>query len=271
MLKAAPFRGVPMRRPVPRTPPTAFNPDIFKMVDELRTMHTRLDGGIKLVEQVLKTFEQVKQGNPGKPGHPGVDGKNVTDVQVRAAVRALYVQPKDGVSPTIDEIMATLLQSKKLIRLIQGNMTPGKDGIAPKAEEVVAMVFAEMEKMGISLKSLKSIETRMAEVRNHVATNTGMRGGGDTIVAGTGVTITNTVNGNKRISASGSGASLTRETPVGAVDGSNTIFTVAHTPVFVLIDRLNSVDGYGYTYAAPTITVDPLAPPVQAIFSFYNA
>lgn len=69
----------------------------------------------------------------------------------------------------------------------------------------------------------------------------------------------------------GSGASLTAETPVGTVNGVNTTFTVSHTPVFVMVDGLLRVSGYGYTYAAPTITTDPLAPPAQNITSFYNA
>ncbi len=72
-------------------------------------------------------------------------------------------------------------------------------------------------------------------------------------------------------SGGGSGTTLTAETPVGTVDGVNTIFTVAHTPIFMEIDGMIRVNGYGYTYAAPTITTDPLTPPVQSIISFYNA
>lgn len=67
------------------------------------------------------------------------------------------------------------------------------------------------------------------------------------------------------------GATLSSETPVGAVNGVNTVYTVTHTPVFVVIDGLTRNQGYGYTYVAPTITVDPLTPPVQNIVSFYNA
>lgn len=72
-------------------------------------------------------------------------------------------------------------------------------------------------------------------------------------------------------SITSSGATLTAETPVGTVNGVNTTFTVAHAPVFVEIDGMCRVAGYGYTYAAPTITTDPLTPPVQSITSFYNA
>lgn len=71
--------------------------------------------------------------------------------------------------------------------------------------------------------------------------------------------------------SSSTGSTLSTEVPVGVIDGSNNIFTVTHTPVFVMIDGNTRVEGYGYTYAAPTITVDPLLAPTQAIISFYNA
>ena len=67
------------------------------------------------------------------------------------------------------------------------------------------------------------------------------------------------------------GATVTKETPTGTIDGSNNIFTVSNEPVFVEVDGLLRVAGYGYTYAGGTITVDPLAPPLQSIVSFYNA
>lgn len=72
-------------------------------------------------------------------------------------------------------------------------------------------------------------------------------------------------------SGSGTGTTLTAETPIGTINGVNTTFTVAHTPVFVEIDGMLRVSGYGYTYAAPVITTDALTPPVQSIISFYNA
>lgn len=70
----------------------------------------------------------------------------------------------------------------------------------------------------------------------------------------------------------GSGATLTEETPTGTIDGSNNIFNVGHTPVFLEIDGKLRTEGYGYTYDSGTgdITVDPLIAPVQSILSFWN-
>ena len=64
---------------------------------------------------------------------------------------------------------------------------------------------------------------------------------------------------------------LANETPVGAVDGSNTLFTVSNTPKFVIIDGMFRVAGFGYTYSAGLITVDATNAPILGgfILSFY--
>lgn len=64
---------------------------------------------------------------------------------------------------------------------------------------------------------------------------------------------------------------LTIEIPTGVVNGVNTVFTVSHAPVFVAIDGQTRIAGYGYTYAAGTITTDALTPPTEKIVSFYLA
>lgn len=69
----------------------------------------------------------------------------------------------------------------------------------------------------------------------------------------------------------GGGTTLTAEVPVGTVNGSNTSFTVSHTPLFIIIDGMFKIVGQGYTFSNPTITTDALNPPVNFIESYYNA
>lgn len=252
----AQFRGVPLRRPTPTPLGSAFNPDIFKMIQELyalHALHDKFTTGIDLVNRALATFESVKQGRPGLPG------KNATDAQVRAAVRTLYVQPKDGEAPSAEEVAAHLLKSKQLRKMIELSMKPGKDGTLPPSEELAAQVFAEMEKMGISLENLKNIETRMAEIRNHVATKDTWRGGGDTIAAGAGIGIT-VANGVKTISSVQGTSSIT-----GAVNGTNRIFIAATTPTIVFTEGGHFVNGFGVTITGLTIVFDAGLAPQQWI------
>lgn len=84
----------------------------------------------------------------------------------------------------------------------------------------------------------------------------------------------NSLTGRLLVDSGGSaGSTLTVETPTGTVDDSNVTFTVAHTPLFIVVNGGIYVAGTGiYTsYVAGTIT---LASPVGTggfIRSFYNA
>ena len=67
-----------------------------------------------------------------------------------------------------------------------------------------------------------------------------------------------------------SGSAMQTEVPTGSVNGSNTVFTVSNTPVFVIIDGVVRVEGFGYSYDGGTITVNALVPPQEFIRSYYN-
>lgn len=60
------------------------------------------------------------------------------------------------------------------------------------------------------------------------------------------------------------------ETPSGTINGTNTVFTVSNTPVYVVIDGLTYVEGFGYTYLAGTITTSVLVAPTSYIRSVYS-
>lgn len=79
-------------------------------------------------------------------------------------------------------------------------------------------------------------------------------GAGYTYLAGT-ITLDNPIGTGGFIrSAYGSGISV--ETPTGTVDDSNTTFTVANEPLYIVINGAQYFAGAGYTYLAGTITLD---------------
>lgn len=205
------------------------------MMDELRKMHAALAPAIELAKKALATFEAIKQGTPGMPGthgKPGIPGKNVTPAEVEAAVIKHLKQPENGVSPTAEAIAEEVLKSKKLFKFIQKRLKKGEDGKAPEMDSIVGMVIGEIAKQGLPIEMIKGLDGKISEIRNHVALagavygkDTWARGGGDTVEAGTGITITTTVNGQKQISASGSSSSYltATQTPNGVI----TVFTFA--------------------------------------------
>ncbi len=73
------------------------------------------------------------------------------------------------------------------------------------------------------------------------------------------------------VTSTGSGSTLTPETPAGTVNGVNTTFTVANEPVLLFTDGIQRISPTDYTYSLGTIEMNALIPPVQSIISYYNA
>lgn len=265
MLRGTPIRTrmTPVRRPQATPAPTQGSPfDILRAIDEVRNLYGALKDGMAKVDKALELFASVKQGPPGVPGaardgKPGRHGTDVSQEMVDAAVQRYMIQPKDGISPDMGEIISSVVASKKFAGMIKNAMrsaAPTDLPEMPTAEEIATMVLAQIQD---ALPTKEHVDARIAEVRNHIATKEGgWRGGGDTVVAGTGISIVNTVNGNKQIIATGGGG-ISFETPAGNVDNSNTVFTVANTPLYIIVNGAQYRVGNGIftSFMAGTITL----------------
>lgn len=216
------------------------------------------------VERALEAVYRIKEGPAGPEGTRGPQG--MEGIRGPVGLSGIDGRPgtdgKDGVSPDPKAVAAVLKKTVlAYLKTYAKDGPPGKDG--PQLEEVLT-AFAEQLARGtkkLPLEAIAGLEGRLAEMRNHVARQSGMRGGGDTVVAGPGVTITNTVNGNKRISATASVPVW--KTPPESPDGVTTIFTVSSIPSEVVADGATFFDGAGYTYAAGQITF--VNPPTQYV------
>ncbi len=211
-------------------------------------MYLQLKAGLDALEQLKKT------GFKGRTGDPGISGRNVTQKEVEMTVQKFLVQPKDGTSPTAETVASVLMSSGKFWKKLASFAKKGEDGKNADASSVANEVMKMLEDQGLHPAK---IEQRIAEVRNHVANyGSAMRGGGDTVVAGSGVTITNTANGNKEISASGS--SFTVLTITGTIDDSNVTFTAVSQPALLNINGAfykTTGGAITWTYLAGTITI----------------
>lgn len=195
-----------------------------------------------------KTIQKGEKGEDAKVDYE----KLVQDVLTRVP------KPKDGTTPI------------KGVDYFDG--TPGKPGAKGKdavldPDEVFNTLFHPEKGKKLSLKHIDGLDQTIEIMKNHISRGY-QYGAGDTVEAGSGISIV-VVDGKKQISATSTG--ISSETPTGAVNGSNTSYTVANEPLFVIIDGMFRISGQGYTYAALTISVDPLAPPVQYIKSYYSA
>jgi hypothetical protein len=69
----------------------------------------------------------------------------------------------------------------------------------------------------------------------------------------------------------GSGGSTQVETPTGDVDGVNVSYTVANTPLYIIVDGISKFETLHYTLSGLDITIVDGAPPAQYIRSVYSA
>lgn len=169
-------------------------------------------------EQGIKG-EKGDKGDKGEQGEAGMDGFMPDINSVAAEVLSRIRQPEDGKDADIHMIAGAVVDSIKKRKLLKGEHIEGWQD-----PEVLL---------------------------NRFHARGGVRGGGDTVEAGSGVTITRS-NGKATITASGSG--VTFETPTGTVNGSNKTFTATATPKYIVADGVTYFENDGYTLAGLTIT-----------------
>lgn len=239
-----------------------LTPDVMRSIADLYKIYDEFSRGLEIVKQAHANFESVKQGVPGmagtsgrhgKDGKDGRDGMNVTPEMVQEAVSRLYVQPKDGAAPDEEQVAQAIMASPKFLKFLKKSMNPGKEGILPDMDLLTSKILEEVRKQ---LPDPSAWDNKLAEMRDSIRRESTWRGGGDTVVAGSGVTITNTPNGNKRIAATGSG--FTVITVTGVIDDSNTTFTVASQPTLLNINGQfyqKTGGAITWTYVAGTITI----------------
>lgn len=239
--------------------------ELQKLYETHKADHTALILEIgKRLEYLDKLIAQVyvmQKGEKGDTPIAGVhypipkDGVSVDHEKVVQDVLAKIPQPKDGKDAVIDD---------KLIARI-AKLTKGKDGKAPTLDEVVKHI-----KENLTVEHIPGLKREIDLVHNQLAgkiygKDTLIRGGGDTVEAGTNITITK-VNGKSRISSSGGGGILT---PTGAVDGSNTVFVFASTPSIITVDNgraMQKVSSDGTVNWTGTTTVTLTVAPTFDIF-----
>ena len=152
-----------------------FKKEYHSIVDEI-------NGVFKYSKKVLSEVKKGDKGDKGKDGYTPIKGKD-------------YFDGKDGYTP---------IKGKDYFDGKDGK--DGRDGKDTDEEIIIEKVFELLQsgKKKLSTKHLSDftdgLEQTLRPIRSLMA---GFRGGGDTVVAGTGIAITTNANGNKIISSTG--------------------------------------------------------------------
>ena len=193
--------------------------ELQKLIESAKNTHDaftqQAEATLKRLEQKMESLTMPAKGDKGDMPIAGVhfpipkDGKH----------------GKDGETPSIDYgiIIKTVLKNIP---------TPknGKDGESVNAEDIAKEI---VKKKLIKGEHIDGYDATMKAFSRQLAgkiygKDTLIRGGGDTVAAGSGVTITTDVNGKKVIAATGSGHTFVYNEVLG---GSGTAFTFATAPI----------------------------------------
>lgn len=189
-------------------------------------------------------------------GEPGKDAPRLDENRVAEKAARLVPRARDG-RDADEEVVAKKVLAK-IPKAKDG--LPGKDAVLD--HEVLAKKVAQKLKTDIKLKPehIEGLDEMMESYWKKVRAQSKsgiMRGGGDTVLAGTGITITRDSVGRSTITAINPGGGLTYLAVVnGTIDNSNTVFIFAKPPTIVVVNGASYINGSGVTISSTTATLD---------------
>lgn len=238
--------------------------DRMKAVEDKLNKIIDLDNEYKqaigeLKREAINVIKNIKIGPPGK------DGESVDKEEVIESVLERIPTPE-----IIDEeklakrIIKSIPENKANLKIIQESVE-----IDPMAiiEKILALPD---DKFKLTTKHIDGLQQTIDAIKNQVGRRGYLHGGGDTVKAGTNITITTNSNGQKVINSTGGGGNFSdEEVPVGLINGVNTTFAIANVPItgslkVYLNGQLLSVVGGDYALSIKTITM-ATAPPTTSI------
>lgn len=203
----------------------------------------------KFLEESAKTngnLEKIKQGPPGARGVPGMPGQTYTMEHIVQEVMRMVRLPKDGKPADENKIAKRVLgQVQKLMPKFDK-----EDVLQETLSRIVTGKIIKPEHIDGLLQTLRSHQEQIRSKGAYI------HGGGDSVLAGTNVTITK-VGSRKVISASSAG--ITIIAVAGTKDDSNVTFTAASEPKLLNINGAfyqKTGGTYTWSYAAGTITLN---------------
>ena len=189
-----------------------INDKINEVDKELSTRVKQLDDKISEVTDTIKQAESYAiqmitdiQSIPQLQGADGEDGMDADEEKIiEEVLKKIPAPEKVDIKAISSEVLKNIPESKPSLKIIQEAIDPQTiiDKIA-NLEDKKQLKLTVDDIAGLS----KSIETSVSRSKQY------LHGGGDTVVAGTNITIDTLSNGTKRINSTGGG---------GTPGGSNT-------------------------------------------------
>lgn len=227
---------------------------------------------------IASHIETVKQGLPGKDADEEAVVQKVKDkfpTKDSIVQEVLSQIPK---AEKVDEesltkrILKALPENKASLKIIQEQFEVDPMSVI---EKIMALPPEKLKKLKLKKENIDGLEQTMSAFNNQLGRGY-LHGGGDTVQAGTNITIVKNSAGKSVISSTG-GAGFTILTTLSTVDGSNQSFVFSAAtaqPSLVVVDgiQLTVLDNNGATQwswnsGTKTVTLST-PPPINSIFAY---
>lgn len=191
---------------------TELNKKHEVLLTSVATVKGLVEENKRQVSRVLNLPEgkRGERGPIGERGLTGKDGKNGID-------------GKDGYTPIKGKDYFTKEDKEEItIGVLARVRTPkdGEDAVVDKEEIANSVISLIKEKQLLDTDSVKGLRGELTSYRNQMAMKqAGQHGGGDTVVAGSGITLTRLPNGTTQINATGGGTGTVTGVLIATANG----------------------------------------------------
>lgn len=192
---------------------------IAKLISEVRSLQKQVLGQVQSVKADAQTVVAERRrvlslpkgdkGDKGDRGPAGINGRDGKD----------GAPGKDGLTPTKGKDYNTKEDQEAFLMKILARIRTPKDGqdAVIDEEKIIDEIINRIQKdKKLKTSDIAGLNEEIASYRNQLARKqAGQHGGGDTVVAGTNITIDTNANGTKTINSTGGVSLETDGTPNG--------------------------------------------------------
>lgn len=199
--------------------------EIDRRMSQMHAMAAHLETGLARLDDYAKEWKALKKGDKGDAGM-SPDFVQVVDALMKQVAPKLGELDDERLKRIAKEVVAVMPKPKK--------GKAGKDAPAvsmPTKEEMIGHLMEVLKEGKVKIKAehieglKEGLEQTLGPIRSLAA---GFRGGGDTVAAGSNITLTKDSVGNVVINAvAGSGSNVATQKLTGVQSGSNVTIDLA--------------------------------------------
>jgi len=232
----------------------------LKIVSDLVQMHKVLLTKLDKLEEIEPSFRQPE------------DGKDytLTEDDKRDIASRVNIPIVDRIIEKTETIVEKPIEIIKIIETVDREEI--KEEILeevlnkiPKEKDVFEEVTKHPNKK-LYPKHITGLEQTLHAFETQLKSKGGyLHGGGDTVGAGSNITIVE-IGGKKIISSTGGGSTFIELDPIETPDGSNTVFTFTQKPTYIISDGVKLRENSGWTWNVGLLQATLSVPPQYSLW-----